>query len=189
MSGDLQQRAIELESFRDYLRVLAKLSLDDRLRAKLDPSDIVQQTMLEAYRAISHYNGSTDAELAGWLRAILARNIADQLKYFTRAKRNIRIEQSLERSIELSSYRMEIWQDARKRSDKSIMNSDEVILLADALARLPQDQRIAVEQYYLAEMPAYEVSNRLGRSEASIAGLLRRGLKRLRELMREDEES
>ncbi len=171
MSSEPQQGTTQLESFRDYLRVLAKLSLDARLRAKLDPSDIVQQTMMEAYRAISRYTGTTDAELAGWLRSILARNIADQLKYFTRAKRNIRMERSLEQSIELSSYRMEIWQDARKRSNRSMNHSDEVILLAEALAKLPQDQRCAVEQHYLAELPASEVSHRLGRSEASVAGV------------------
>lgn len=185
MTSNSKDYATKLDSFRDYLRVLAKLTLDERLRTKLDPSDIVQQTMLEAHQAMRNYTGSSDAEMAGWLRAILARNISDQLKHFTRAKRNIAMERSLERSIAISSQRLEFWQGNTSSPSQALSQTDEILLLAETLAMLPEDQRIAVEQHYLAELPSSELAKRMGRSEASVAGLLRRGLKRLRELMRE----
>ena len=81
MSGPPRDRSSLLEQFRDYLRLLARLSVDERLRAKLDPSDVVQQTILEAHRAMPGFTGKTDAEMAGWLRQILARNLADQLRH------------------------------------------------------------------------------------------------------------
>ena len=183
MSGPPRDRSSLLEQFRDYLRLLARLSVDERLRAKLDPSDVVQQTMLEAHRAMPGFTGETDAEMAGWLRQILARNLADQLRHFTRAKRHVGNERSLEASMALSTRRIDVWLAPDSSPSQTLIRSDEVLSLADSLARLPRDQRQAVEQHYLAELPSAEIARRMDRSEAAVAGLLRRGLKRLRELM------
>src|SRR4051812_24155216 len=60
----------ELERFRSYLLVLARAGLDPRLRPKVDPSDVVQQTMLEAHAALDRLDADTTAELAAWLRQI-----------------------------------------------------------------------------------------------------------------------
>ena len=65
----------DLEQFRSYLKLLADLHLNPRLRVKEDSSDIVQQAMLEAYRDFHDYRGRTDAELRGWLKMILTNNI------------------------------------------------------------------------------------------------------------------
>ena len=75
------------DRFRSYLRVLAKMQLDERLRSKLDPSDVVQQTLLQAHRALDDFRGGTDAEMAAWLRQILARNLAHSVRDFGRDKR------------------------------------------------------------------------------------------------------
>jgi RNA polymerase sigma-70 factor (ECF subfamily) len=176
-----------LESFRDYLRVLARLSLDQRLRTKLDPSDIVQQTMLEAHQAMRQFAGTTDAEMAGWLRQILARNLADELRRYTRGKRDVGLEQPLEASIAASSRRIDVWLAEDSSPSQALIRADEVLRLADSLVKLPRDQRHAVEQHYLGEQSAGEIARRMNRSETAVAGLLRRGLKRLRELMREAE--
>jgi RNA polymerase sigma-70 factor, ECF subfamily len=69
-----------LEPFRKYLTVLAELHLDKRLRGKLDPSDIVQQTMLRAYSALAELRDTRPEILVAWLRRILARTLADAVK-------------------------------------------------------------------------------------------------------------
>ena len=80
---------LPLGRFRSYLRLLARLHLDPRLRGKVDPSDLVQQTLLQAYRARDSFRGHTQAELAGWLRRILARNLAHAVRDLTRGKRDV----------------------------------------------------------------------------------------------------
>ena len=66
-----------LEPFRKYLKVLAELHLDQKLRGKLDPSDVVQQTMLRAYSASAELRDTRPEVLITWLRRILARTLAD----------------------------------------------------------------------------------------------------------------
>src|SRR3954464_15238446 len=94
-----------LEGFREYLRLLARLQLDPRLKSKLDPSDVVQQTMLEAYQGLADFRGDGSAQLAAWLRQILARNLANAVRDLGRAKRDFGREQSLDAALENSSVR------------------------------------------------------------------------------------
>jgi RNA polymerase sigma-70 factor (ECF subfamily) len=181
MSPGPQPAGRPIERYREYLRLLARLQLDPRLRGKLDPSDVVQQTLLKAHQHLEQFRGQTEAELAAWLRRILANALTD-------AARGFRLElaagRSLQRSLEESSARIEAWLVAQDEPpDRRAERHEQTLAVADALARLPDDQRAAVELHHLREVPVAEIAETMGRSEASVAGLLRRGLTRLRELL------
>src|SRR3954451_19488390 len=75
-----------LGSYRNYLRLLARTGIDKTLRGKVDPSDLVQEAMKKAWERFGQFRGSTEAELAGWLRQILARCLADLARRFVQAK-------------------------------------------------------------------------------------------------------
>ena len=176
--------ADDLWRFRPYLLMLARTEFDEVLQAKLDASDIVQQTLLEAHQSRSQFRGSCDREMAGWLRRILARNIADELKKFRRQKRNVQLEASLAASLDESSMRLEqfLLDDGTSPSVCAMAN-EQLLALAMALMKLPDDQRLAIQMHHLRGDSSAVIAARMNRTEIAVAGLLRRGLKRLRELL------
>jgi RNA polymerase sigma-70 factor (ECF subfamily) len=172
---------LELEHFRGYLRLLAGLRVGARYRAKFDPSDLVQQTLLRAHRAATEFRGTTAAEMAAWLRRILARTLADALRDLGRERRDVSRERSLETALDESSARLERWLEASGLAPGDAAERNEQLLrLADSLARLPEPQRQAVLLRYYEGRSLPEIGLRLKRSRAGVASLLRRGLARLR---------
>jgi RNA polymerase sigma-70 factor (ECF subfamily) len=179
-----------LERFRQYLSLLARAQLGAAYRGKLDASDIVQQTLLDAHEKLSQFKGSTTAEMAAWLRQILARNLADVHRDFGRDKRDIARERSLNVELDQSSVRLELWLEAVQTAPVDRADKNEQLLrLAAALAQLPEPQRTAIELHHLQGFSLTETSQQLARSEPSVAGLLRRGLASLRELLEASGES
>ena len=79
-----------LECFRSYIVLLARTYWSPRLQGKLDPSDIVQQTLTQAWQGFDDFRGETDAEFRAWLRRILTRCQADFVRGFARDKRRWR---------------------------------------------------------------------------------------------------
>lgn len=186
MSAPEQHGNLPLEHYRQYLVLLAQLQLDSRLKDKLDASDIVQQTLLEAHQAQDQLRGRSHAELAGWLRKILAHNLADALRAFRRGKRDITRERSLQHAVEQSSARIEAWIAADEPSPSHrAEQQEESVRLANALARLPAAQREALMMQYWQQHTLAEIARQLDRSPAAVAGLLKRGLKQLRILMQQ----
>jgi RNA polymerase sigma-70 factor (ECF subfamily) len=188
MPSDASRQELALEPFRPYLLFLARLHIGEQDQARLDPSDIVQQTLLEAHRKRSQFRGGTEAELAGWLRRILACELADAVRGLERAKRDRRREQALERQFGEVSSRLEAVLAAEQSSpSERAVHNEQLIRLAAALAELPEDQRRAVELKHLQGQSVAAIAALLGRTETAIGGLLRRGMTRLRELLNADQ--
>jgi RNA polymerase sigma-70 factor (ECF subfamily) len=166
-----------LGRFREYLLLLARLHLGERLQGKLDASDVVQQTLLEAYQKRAQFRGQSEAELAAWLRKMLACNLADALRSLGRAKRDVVREQSLE----ASSARLTSWLAAEQSTpSQEAQRHEDVLRLAEALATLPEAQREALVLRHCKGLSLAAISQHLERSPAAVAGLLKRGLRKLR---------
>jgi RNA polymerase sigma-70 factor, ECF subfamily len=187
MELDAEAHGRLLERFREYLRLLARLQMVPLLQGKFDPSDVVQQTLLEAYAKRDQFRGG-ETERAAWLRQILAHNLADALRGFGQHKRDARRERSLDAAIQESSERLVAWLAAEQSSPShGAQRHEEAVRLAEALAELSEDNREALVLHYCEGLPLAAVAGRMVRTPASVAGLLKRGLKRLRELLHEME--
>src|SRR5262249_36883630 len=139
-----------LERFRAYLALLARLHWDTQLQGKLDPSDLVQQTLLEAYQKRQQFRGHSDAELAGWLRQMLAHNLADVVRAHGQVKRDVTLERSLEAALEDSSTRLQAWLAAEQSSpSQQAAKNEQILRLAEAVAHLPEAQRDVVALHHL----------------------------------------
>lgn len=177
-----------LEAYRHYLRLLARMQLGSRLQAKLDASDIVQQTILHAHQARALFRGTSEPEKLAWLRSILANVLAATARRFDTQSRDVASERSLDAQLERSSSRLEclLVTDQTSPSDR-VVRSEELLRLAVALGSLPDDQRQVVELHHLKGLQVAEVAIQIGRTRPAVVGLLYRGLKKLRELLQESD--
>ena len=172
-----------LECYRGYLHALARLRLGPWYRAGIDPSDVVHQAMLKAYQHRGQFRGQTEAEWRAYLRKILANAAADALRALAQ-------EAAIRQGLDESSARLEAWVAAEQSSPSQRAQREEQLLrLADALARLSEDERTALELRYFQDppWPLADIARRLGRpTPKAVAGLLARGLDKLRRHLRDD---
>src|SRR5262245_10914227 len=134
----------DLERFRAYLDLLARLEIAPRLRDRVDLSGVVQQTLLEAHQGLLEHprTDQSPAEVAGWLRSILSHNLADVLRKLTARKRDFRREWSLESALDQSASRVEQWLAADQSSPSGrAIREEELLRMAESLAALPEGQR------------------------------------------------
>jgi RNA polymerase sigma-70 factor (ECF subfamily) len=136
---------------------------------------------------MEQFRGRSDAERAAWLRQILATTLADAVRKLTAGKRDVARERSLEGALEESSARLEAWLASDQSAPyKQAMRHEQLLVLADALAQLPEDQRTALELRHPENWSLAAIGKHLGRSKPAVVGLLFRGLKKLRALMKDD---
>ena len=187
MTTDAGNPIDALERHRAYLHLLARLQLDANLQAKLDASDMVQQTLVQAVQAMGDYRGTTEAELQAWLRRILANLLSNARRDFGRDKRDVARERSIEAALDQSSARMESWLAADQSSpSQQVQRGEQLLRLAEGIGSLPPAQAEALTLFHLRDCPLDEVARLLDRSPAAVAGLIKRGLKTLREQMRDE---
>jgi RNA polymerase sigma-70 factor (ECF subfamily) len=184
----MSSSGIEVEDYRDYLRLLTRLQLNPRLRRKVDESDIVQQAILEAHKCKPQFRGQSEGEKLAWLRTILAHVLGGMGRRFSTEARNLDRERSLEIDLGISSSRLQqvLIADQTSPSGRA-ENTEELLRLARALLELPGDQQRAVQLHHLQGLTVAEAAEVMGRTRAAVAGLLLRGLNKLRDLLIEDD--
>jgi RNA polymerase sigma-70 factor (ECF subfamily) len=190
MRCDARDEIWSAEDYRNYLLLLVRLQMGPRLRGKVDASDVVQQTILHAHERRAQFRGATECQWQAWLRAILANALATMVRRFDAQARDPSRERSLEAELKRSSSRLEglLAADLTSPSERAV-RGEELLRLAHALAQLPDDQRRVVEMHYLQGLAVADTAEQIGRTRPAVVGLLFRGLKRLRELLRDPGDS
>jgi RNA polymerase sigma-70 factor (ECF subfamily) len=177
-----------LELYRNYLALLARLEIGRRLQAKVDESDLVQETFLEAHRHFERFRGTTEAELMSWLRQILAGVVANLLRrYHGTKRRDVRLERELADDLAHSSHALAGGLAAQQSSpSERAARREQAVLLADALAQLPATYQEVIVLSHVEGLSYPEVARRMGRSVDSVKNLWARALGRLRRALRDE---
>jgi RNA polymerase sigma-70 factor (ECF subfamily) len=190
-AGDKEALGELLAQYRLQLRASAERRLGMLLARRVDASDIIQQTLLEAHESFRRFAGQEKAELHAWLRTLLHCNISNAIRdHLYARKRSLNIEQSLDAPAHDSAANGHIHAVARDATP-SMQASDieQSLRLLDKLDQLSQDQRAAVQMRYIECRSIGEIATELNRSRTAAAGLVKRGLCRLRRLMTEESQA
>jgi RNA polymerase sigma-70 factor, ECF subfamily len=176
-----------LEQYRPFLRMVAAQALDGAMKARCDASDIVQETMIEAMRDFGGFAGHTEPEFSAWIKNIHRHNVMEVLRRHLGAeRRSVRRERRLFNAEGSVSF---YWNEPAARqtsASQRIIRGEKALRLAAILESLPDAQRKAVALRHLEGMSLEEIADCLDRSVAATAGLIKRGLQKLRENMLEE---
>lgn len=178
--GDRDAVSRLIQQCRDYLLLIANQDLDAGLTAKLGASDVVQQTLLAAYENFQQFRGTTREELSGWLRQILKNDLLNARRYFQSARcRDARREHRLDDS---QIFQPSLADDHHTPGTDALVQEQER-LLAQAMAKLPENYRRVLSMRNWQEMPFAEIGESLGISADAARKTWSRAIERLAELM------
>ncbi len=184
----MSQEFEQFEPFRNYLLILAESQINARLRSKVDAADVVQQTLMQAYQARAQFRGATDGERAAWLRTILSNVLYGLTREYSRQRRDVSREQSIQ-AIERSSLQLANLLTANTSSPSAALHRHErANALAHAMLTLTSEQRQAIMLKYWQGATLAEIADQLGKSTEAVAGLIFRGMQKLRGSIRETPE-
>ena len=185
-AGDAAALQHLLERYREYLRLLVRCRATGRLQARVDGSDIVQETLLRAAQNIEQFQGADEKDWCAWLARIAENEVIHQMRHHLgAAKRAAGREQRMAAAPAGSSdgaSRLQVW-FAKTQTSPSLaaMRKERSLLLADALARLPADYREVLILRHLEGLDFPDVARRMERSAGAVRVLWTRALKKLRE--------
>jgi RNA polymerase sigma-70 factor, ECF subfamily len=176
-----------LAHYDPYLYLLAQRRLGRQVQARVDPADIVQQTLLEAQRDLPAFRGQDEAAFLAWLTRILQHNVSQALQqHLVAKKRSTLHEYSLDEPRPTGQALGESLASDQSTPSQRAMRGEAAVRLAQAIRLLPHDQQEAVRLRHLEGCTLREIAESLDRSELAAAGLIKRGLQRLRAYFEKD---
>jgi RNA polymerase sigma-70 factor (ECF subfamily) len=175
--GDAAAREELFAACRSYVATVARCHLQRGLAARVDPSDVVQQSLLEAHRGFDRFAGESPGQWLAWLRGIATHNALDAARgHRVAARRDAGRERSLHGAVG----------DGDPAADPGSSPSQRVLRwerewhLAAAVDRLADDHRRVIELRHIERLPFDEVARRMDRSAGACRMLWMRALEQLR---------
>ena len=175
-----------LDRCRPYMLLIANQELDPALRAKVGASDIVQNSLLGAQRGLKDFRGSTEKELLGWLRGIVINDLRDSSRrYRGTKKRNLNVEQPIHGDSNAGWPSMSI-RDGQLTPRADAMANEEMLMLRNALNKLPEDYREVIRLRNWQELPFADIGKQIGRSSEAARKLWSRAILQLQRILEQN---
>jgi RNA polymerase sigma-70 factor (ECF subfamily) len=167
------------EAARGHLLELADRELPAELRAKIGPSDLVQETAIDMHRDFVQFTGTTAAECFSWLREILRNNAVDAIRHY-----RVALKRDVGREVSLTSTPARgdpAFVERRRTPDGSAIRREEANALGHVFSRLPAEYRLVLELRYWGGLSFVDIAPRLGRSPEAVRKLWYRAVERVQE--------
>lgn len=174
------------QTYQPHLRTMAHRLLPHALKKRCDSSDIVQQTCLHALESLADFRGATELEFTSWLNQILKSNIGRALRKNTAARRDVRMEVSFDERVQSRGAVPGNGLSSEPNPTEIAIRGEAALRLIGAIARLPEDNAVAISLRYLEGFSLSEIADSMDRSIGSIAGLIHRGLDKLHDILGEE---
>ena len=184
-NGDQAALGDLIARYRGHMLRLARRQLDSNVQARVDPSDVVQQTCLEFHRDFRTFRGTRELELLAWLRQILRRNVANTIRHAHADRRSVNKERRKPGPSSTERRGASRSQANRPLQAKKSVAAKHLAYL-NALIELPDDQSEAIRLRYIESWSLEQLASHFGRTEMAVAGLLKRGLQTLRRRLRKE---
>ncbi len=180
--GDEQALGRLLLNVESYLKLLAKLQIGRHLQVKLDASDVVQETFLEAHRAITRFEGETRDQFMAWLRTILASRLSNNVRrYLGTQARDVRLEQQIQNDLDQSAMSLGgMFVDPGESPSQLVSQEEQSRLVVECLSKLSPDYQNVLVLRHLEGKSFPEIATLLNRSVDSVEKLWVRGLSKLK---------
>lgn len=175
------EKSWSIGRLRPWLSLLAERELPDVLRGRIDPSDIVQQTLLRAWRAEPEFRGTSHAERLAWLRTILKNTVRQNQRQFATQKRGAYRECNEADQLPGEEQGLaELAIEPAPTASGQLIAAEETLALAESLQQLPEDQRRIIELRHFEGKSHQEIAELMQRSPAAVRMLWVRALRNLR---------
>lgn len=179
-----------LERFRGYLEVLARVGLDPQVRRRVSASDVVQETLLEAFKSREDCAGWGVPRQAAWLRRILAHNLLNVERDHRRGKRAIGKERSIEEALRQSSSRVEEWLRSLDPSpSEGAIRREESERLVHALSALSEVCLDILTLRFIHDFTLDQIGERLGLTRYLVTKELRLTVEELQRRLKDGSRS
>jgi RNA polymerase sigma-70 factor (ECF subfamily) len=188
-NGNEAARAELLDRYRGRLRRVVAMRLDKRISARVDPSDIVQEAMRDAFRRLPEYFAEPQISFYPWLRRIAWDRLVDMYRTHVAAERR----SVLREHTGAPSLNDESVAELAHSIVTSSINPGRRAMLAEMEGRTkaalmllkPHDREILVLRY-LEQLGVEEIAGVLGISQTAVTSRHLRALQRLRRLLGDD---
>lgn len=164
-AGDGDALAGLIEVYRERLRNRADRHLDRRMRSKISPSDLVQESLVQAVSDLDAFRGSSLVEFSAWLEGILDHRIANTRRCFMEtSKRNVRRELPIGADSRVRESLANLPGECTPASEAA-RRLERREALRIAINRLPDEQREVLRLRYQDELSFRQIGERLDLSE------------------------
>ncbi len=187
-AGEVEALGELCNLYRNYMRMVVRTGLGPKLRERVELSDVVQETLVEVIRQFPQFTGQNEAALVGWLRRLVGQKLADLGRYHSRAKRSAGgPDVPLDAAWDLPGGEgshggklLDMLALSQTSPSEAASNRELTVLLADALAALPEAEAEVLWLYHAENLSFEGIGDRMGVSRKSIRGIWARGLKSLK---------